>query len=47
VHAEWQEDWIDAGAGIVRRSLLDGSVQRAVKVHWQPAELQARLAELG
>jgi len=47
VHDEWQEDWIDAGAGIVRRPLLDGSVHRAVKVHWQPAQLQARLAELG
>ena len=47
VHAEWQEDWIDAASGIVRRPLLDGSVYRAIKVHWQPTELQARLTELG
>ena len=47
VHAAWQEEWIDAGSGIVRRPLLDGSVHRAVKVLWQPAELEAQLAGLG
>jgi demethylmenaquinone methyltransferase/2-methoxy-6-polyprenyl-1,4-benzoquinol methylase len=46
-HAEWQEDWIDEEAGIVRRTLQDGSVHRAVKVLWEPDELGARLAELG
>ena len=46
-HGLWQEDWIDAGAGIVRRPLTDGSVHRAVKVLWQPARLRDRLATLG
>jgi SAM-dependent methyltransferase len=46
-HAEWHEDWIDEAAGIVRRTLEDGSVHRAVKVLWQPAELETRLVELG
>jgi SAM-dependent methyltransferase len=43
----WPEDWIDREAGITRRRLRDGSVHRAVKVLWQPAELAARLGELG
>ena len=46
-HGIWEEDWIDAEAGIVRRPLTDGSVHRAVKVLWHPAALQERLAMLG
>jgi demethylmenaquinone methyltransferase/2-methoxy-6-polyprenyl-1,4-benzoquinol methylase len=46
-HFLWREDWVDEGAGIVRRPLSDGRVHRAVKVLWEPAELQRRLAELG
>ena len=45
-HGIWEEDWIDAGAGIVRRPLIDGSVHRAVKVLWRPAQLRDRLAAL-
>jgi SAM-dependent methyltransferase len=47
MHDEWREDWVDREAGVVRRPLADGSVHRAVKVLWRPAELTARLAELG
>ena len=43
----WQEDWIDADAGIVRRPLTDGSVHRAVKVLWHPAQLRDRLTKIG
>lgn len=43
-HGIWDEDWIDADAGIVRRPLTDGSVHRAVKVLWRPAQLRDRLA---
>lgn len=46
-HFEWREDWIEPNAGIVLRPLLDGSVHRAVKVHWDSAQLEARLADLG
>ena len=46
-HFEWREDWIDEAAGIVRRPLADGTVHRAVKVLWLPADLEARLTELG
>ena len=46
-HGIWEEDWIDADAGIVRRPLTDGSVHRAVKVLWRPAQLRDRLAALG
>ena len=46
-HGIWEEDWIDADAAIVRRPLTDGSVHRAVKVLWRPAELRDRLAALG
>ena len=46
-HFEWREDWIDEAAGIVRRPLADGTVHRAVKVLWRPADLEARLTELG
>jgi demethylmenaquinone methyltransferase/2-methoxy-6-polyprenyl-1,4-benzoquinol methylase len=41
------EDWIDREAGVTRRRLRDGTVHRAVKVLWQPADLEARLRELG
>ncbi|MGH2416936.1 MAG: class I SAM-dependent methyltransferase [Candidatus Limnocylindria bacterium] len=46
-HFLWREDWLDEEAGIVRRPLTDGQVHRAVKVLWQPAELEQRLTELG
>jgi SAM-dependent methyltransferase len=46
-HGEWEEDWIDEEAGIVRRLLEDGSVHRAVKVLWRPDDLALRLHELG
>jgi len=46
-HGLRQEDWIDAGAGIVRRPLTDGTVHRAVKVFWQPDQLRDRLTTLG
>lgn len=46
-HFLWREDWVDEEAGIVRRPLSDGRVHRAVKVLWEPAQLERRLAELG
>jgi demethylmenaquinone methyltransferase/2-methoxy-6-polyprenyl-1,4-benzoquinol methylase len=46
-HDLWREDWVDEGAGIVRRPLRDGSVHLAVKVLWRPADLTRRLRELG
>ena len=46
-HDLWREDWIDQDAGVVRRTLRDGSTYRAVKVLWRPDVLHARLAELG
>ena len=46
-HAEWREDWIDEEAGIVRRTLEDGSVHRAVKVLWRHDELRQGLMDLG
>ncbi len=46
-HELWHEDWIDASEGIVRRRLTDGTTFRAVKVLWEPFELEARLHELG
>ncbi len=46
-HFEWREDWLDRDAGIVRRTLADGSAHRAVKVLWEPVRLQERLRELG
>jgi demethylmenaquinone methyltransferase/2-methoxy-6-polyprenyl-1,4-benzoquinol methylase len=44
---QWEEDWIDEAAGVVRRHLRDGSEHRAIKVLWDPMELRARLSELG
>lgn len=46
-HEEWQEDWLDEAHGIVRRTLTDGSVHRAVKVLWAPSELEQRLRSIG
>lgn len=46
-HVEWREDWLDRDAGIVRRTLADGSAHRAVKILWEPVRLQERLRELG
>ena len=47
VHFEWREDWLDESAGIVRRTLRDGSVHRAIKVLWRPEILNQRLGEVG
>lgn len=44
-HGLWEEDWIDAG--VVRRTLRDGTAHRAVKVLWAPTDLEARLEQLG
>jgi SAM-dependent methyltransferase len=46
-HGLWGEDWLDEKGGVVRRTLLDGSVHRAVKVLWRPDNLRARLIDLG
>jgi SAM-dependent methyltransferase len=46
-HDRWREDWIDEPSGVVRRTLGDGTVHRAVKVLWRPAQLQGRLEALG
>lgn len=42
-HGAWDEAWEDRARGIVRRTLLDGTAHRAVKVLWEPAALEARL----
>jgi SAM-dependent methyltransferase len=41
------EEWLDRSAGLVQRRVSDGSVHRAVKVLWEPHDLEARLADLG
>ena len=46
-HEDWHEDWIDEPRAIVRRTLLDGTVHRAVKVLWNGDDLAARLSTLG
>jgi SAM-dependent methyltransferase len=46
-HDHWTEDWLDRGAGVIRRRLRDGSEHRAVKVLWDPGELGERLRRLG
>jgi ubiquinone/menaquinone biosynthesis C-methylase UbiE len=46
-HDRWSEEWIDESTGVVRRTLDDGSVHRAVKVIWEPSQLRARLEALG
>jgi ubiquinone/menaquinone biosynthesis C-methylase UbiE len=46
-HDRWSEEWIDESTGVVRRTLDDGSVHRAVKVIWEPSQLRARLKKLG
>jgi hypothetical protein len=46
-HSHWQEEFVDEGAGVVRRRLQNGSEHRAVKVLWDVPALQARLGELG
>jgi SAM-dependent methyltransferase len=46
-HGLWDEDWVDREAGVVHRSLTDGTTHRAVKVLWRPDELRARLMSLG
>ena len=46
-HFLWREDWVDEGAGVVRRPLADGTVHRAVKVLWSADDLAGRLRDLG
>jgi ubiquinone/menaquinone biosynthesis C-methylase UbiE len=46
-HDRWSEEWIDESTGVVRRTLDDGSVHRAVKLIWEPSQLRARLEALG
>jgi len=46
-HDAWREDWVDRTRAVVRRTLLDGTVHRAVKVVWDPADLGDRLNDLG
>jgi SAM-dependent methyltransferase len=46
-HDGWREDWIDESAGLVRRTLDDGTVHQAVKILWDPAELREALETLG
>jgi demethylmenaquinone methyltransferase/2-methoxy-6-polyprenyl-1,4-benzoquinol methylase len=46
-HGLWEEDWIDREAGLIRRTLTDGTVHRAVKVLWAPEALEARLRAIG
>lgn len=46
-HALWEEDWIDRSAGVIRRTLTDGTTHRAVKVLWQVDELGQALRALG
>ena len=46
-HFLWREEWLDAGADVVRRRLRDGTAHRAVKVLWRADELERRLTELG
>jgi len=47
-HARWREEQaMEPGAEIVRRTLIDGRIFRVVKVLWDPAELAERLAGIG
>lgn len=46
-HEHWREEYIDSERGIVRRRLLDGSEYRAVKILWDPHELQSALRHFG
>jgi trans-aconitate methyltransferase len=44
-HHDFEEKYLDDE--VVERTLLDGSVHRAVKKYWAPAELEERLRDLG
>lgn len=46
-HSAWTEDWIDETRAVVRRTLRDGTVHRAVKVLWNAHDLAERLVALG
>ena len=46
-HDSWHEDFIEADRPVVRRTLRDGTTHRAVKVFWEPSDLQRRLRRLG
>ena len=46
-HGVWDESWVDEAEAIVRRTLRDGSVHRAVKVLWKPDELEAAVRNQG
>jgi len=44
-HEYWDEEFV--GEAAVRRTLSDGSEHRAVKVFWEPKELEAKLEAMG
>jgi demethylmenaquinone methyltransferase/2-methoxy-6-polyprenyl-1,4-benzoquinol methylase len=46
-HGLWDEDWADREGQVVHRPLTDGTVYRAVKVLWNPDELDERLRAAG
>ena len=45
-HEHWREDYLDKNRGIVRRRVVDGSEYRAIKVLWDPRELESKLRDL-
>jgi hypothetical protein len=45
---DWRgEEYLEEGRELVRRRLRDGREYRAVKVFWDPDELERRLRDLG
>ena len=46
-HGLWEEEWIDRERGLIHRTLVDGTLHRAVKVLWRPDDLERRLRRLG
>jgi ubiquinone/menaquinone biosynthesis C-methylase UbiE len=46
-HDFWREDFIEADRPVVRRTMRNGTTHRAVKVFWNPSDLQNRLHRLG
>ncbi len=46
-HEHWREDYLDKKRGIVKRWVLDGSEYHAIKVLWDPRELESTLQRLG
>lgn len=46
-HSAWNEEWVDEPRAVVRRTLRDGTVYRAVKMLWHARDLEEHLAKLG